>query len=175
MNPEDHLPRLLGLARFIVTQHKVPPMEFDDAVQEGLIAAWTAMERHPDRAESYYNVALRNGILSYITGHTLTGRAARSRGSIGKDVRVESFESPEGAFGEIDPPYVDEYPSERETRVNESVDVLDRRDRAIVHGLFWLGMSYREVAPHVSLSESRTKKRWQYEIKPKLRQALAES
>jgi DNA-directed RNA polymerase specialized sigma24 family protein len=70
---------------------KVPGIT-EDAVQEGLIAAWKAQTRHPGQALSYYLTAAQNGARSALTGNLLTGREAahtRRDGGLTPDQPVE--------------------------------------------------------------------------------------
>lgn len=50
------------------------PHLFDDAVQEGLIAAWKARKARPDAPNSYVVGAARNGVRSVVRGRPGTGQ-----------------------------------------------------------------------------------------------------
>lgn len=50
---------------------------WDDMVQEGLIAAWQAMERHPGKEDVYYRAAGKNGVRNLVRGRSHFGSPSR--------------------------------------------------------------------------------------------------
>lgn len=143
------------------------PDDYDDAVQEGMIAAWTALERHPDKSDNYYRSAARRGILGFVTDeHRPTGAPSR-RGGGRKQNDVEIT----GIAG-WDAPIIE--PGEPDYAVREIVAELDESDREIVFMKFWLDMTWDQIAEAVGKHRSTIHRRWERHIAPSLVEGLSE-
>lgn len=142
------------------------PDDYDDAVQEGMIAAWTAMERHPDKADNYYRSAARRGILGFATDeHRPTGAPSRRGGGRKQnDVEMTEIGDWDAPLPEVDLP---------DDRVRQAVAALDESDREIVFMKIWLDMTWRQIGERLGRNYSTIYQRWVKHIAPLLREGLS--
>lgn len=145
---------------------KSRPADYDDAVQEGIIAAWTAQQRHPDKTDNYYRSAARLGVLGYVTDeHRPTG-APNRRGGGRKQKDIEMV-----PIVGWDAPLNYPWPDVDVTRAMAS---LDEEEREIAFMKFWLDMTWDQIAEHLGKHRATVFTRWQKHIAPKLRETLSE-
>lgn len=143
------------------------PDDYDDAVQEGMIAAWTALERHPDKSDNYYLSAARRGILGFVTDeHRPTGAPSR-RGGGRKQNDVEVT-----GLADWDAPLVE--PSEPDYGVRQVIASLPEGDREIVFMKFWLDMTFRQMGEVLGKNEKTIHQRWAKYILPLLQEGCVE-
>lgn len=142
------------------------PDDYDDAVQEGMIAAWTALERHPDKSDNYYRSAARRGILGFVTDeHRPTGAPSR-RGGGRKQNDVEIT-----GIADWDAPLDDG--GDPDVGVRQVVTYLAEDDREIVFMKFWLDMTWDQIAEAIGKHRSTVYQRWVKHIAPVLREGLS--
>lgn len=113
------------------------PDRFDDAVQEGMIAAWNATQERPDAPGAYIRAAARNGVVSVARGRPFTGHVPH-RGW--QDAHAHSIPYPDD-FDVADP--TTEAALERVERhviaesVRWAVGQLHPDDQDLVRERFW--------------------------------------
>lgn len=165
MNLEDLLPHIESTARYRTGSH---PADFDDAVQEGLIAAWVAQEKNPGRSDAYYLGAARRAILGFVTDeHRPTGAPTRRGGGRKKgDMQVIPLADWDSATPE---PELD----------LDALGVVRRRlaekERQIVFMRIWEDMTFKQIGERLGRKESSMAQHWKTHIAPRLRGALSTS
>lgn len=165
MNLEDLLPLIEIMAR---ERTRSRPNDYDDAVQEGLIAAWTALEKNPGQSDQYYAGAARMGIVGFVTDeHRPTGAPSR-RGGGRKTGEMEfvPIADWDSALPEV------------QTDIDARTAVrrrLAEKERQIVFMRIWKDMTFKQIGERLGLKESSTAQRWKTHIVPRLLGALAES
>ena len=171
------LERLRPLVEIMAAERtRDAPHLFEDAVQEGLIAAWSASEAHPEKKPAYYRTAARNGVTSVLRGRSMTGAASRQGRQDAHDLS-EPLAKP-GDSGEfvVDP--VDERAGDALGGVDYKVAVRDavRRlsgfDRELVYLRFWHDLDWAAVADHFGITKRSVEWRWQTGVRPALRAEL---
>lgn len=144
--------------------------DFDDLVQEGVIAAWQASTSAPRRDPGTYGrVAGKRRIATVMSGRSpMTGAASdgRSYEPLRRADRVAPLsERPDVPAVGPDPLLCAE--------VRRAVRELPHEeDRRAVHLEFWLGYSRAETARHLGISPRALSGRWTNRIAPALREAL---
>jgi RNA polymerase sigma factor (sigma-70 family) len=172
--------RLRGLVEIMAAERtRDHPELFDDAVQEGMIAAWRAHEARGDRSPAYYHAAARHGVLSVLRGRHSFGHEGR-RGwqdahdsSVPLVVRSEDGEEsmvadPEAIWAQEE---VESGP--RFAEIRRAVAELDPEDRAIVFGRYWLDVGYAELADSLGRPAGTLSRRWSEKIRPLLAERIA--
>jgi len=146
------------------------PDDYDDAVQEGMIAAWMAMERHPDKTDNYYRSAARRGILGFVTDeHRPTGAPDRRSGGYPGRKQGDIEMIPIVGW---DAPLPEEEP---DLAARQAVATLDPEEREIVFMRIWLDMTFAQIGERLDRRQASIHTRWHRHIAPKLREALAET
>ena len=165
MNLEDLLPHIESTARYRTGSHQ---SDFDDAVQEGLIAAWTAQEKNPGRSDAYYLGAARRAILGFVTDeHRPTGAPSR-RGSGRKQGGMQII-----PLADWDSPHPEpELDLDVLTVVRRR---LAEKERQIVFMRIWEDMTFKQIGERLGGKESSMAQHWKTHIVPRLHGALAES
>lgn len=165
MNLEDLLPLVQLVAQDRTGSH---PSDFDDAVQEGLIAAWTAMERHPGQSDAYYRTAARKGILNVAMGRSATGSKKR------KGVPTVSGADPifDGEGNLIIQPLIEDNVESAELGgIDAMLSGMPEIDQKIAIGVA-LGLSLAEVAEVLGSTRDAVRGRWRRKTVPTLQNRL---
>lgn len=157
---------------------KESPHLFEECVQEGMIAAWQAMEKHPHKDSVYYRAAARNGVINPLRGRSAFG-AEPHRGT--QDawgftgplvIEVDGVETlvvdPE------DPHALEAYDAVGYDAVHSAVADLAPEDRALVHGRYWADKGFKELSGTLGRPEGTLSRRWTQNIRPQLAEALEE-
>lgn len=154
---------------------KDQPDLFDECVQEGMIAAWQAMEKHPGKTDTYYRAAAKRGVLKPLRGRASFG-AESQRGkedAHGHTTPLYGTNSDGDDVLVIEPAVEAPYASiDVKGAVREAVAALDEDDRVLVFGRFWEGLSYAEMADILLTRKNRLEWRWMRTIRPALEEAL---
>lgn len=154
------------------------PDLFDDCVQEGLIAAWQAMERHPDKPDVYYRVAAKNGVMNLLRGRSPFGHEAQ-RGkedahststplvAVSSDgveylVAEPAYEAPYGAL-------------DVQEAVRQAVLALDDAERYLIWSRFWEDKAFPEIAAELETRTNRLQWLWSTSGDASIRQRLRDS
>lgn len=177
------LDRLKGLVEIMAAERtKEVPHLFEDAVQEGMIAAWTASEKFPDRKPAYYHTAARNGVLSVLRGRPMTGEEGRRGWQDAHDhsgpLAVESADGVEYLVAEpVCPLAVRDFGTvEIAEEIRDAIfEVVEEPlDKAIVFGRFWEDLGFEEISKRVGRPAGTLSRRWTETVRPALRARLAE-
>lgn len=152
------------------------PDLYDECVQEGMIAAWRAIEKHPGKTDAYYRVAAKNGIMNPLRGRASFGAEAH-RGSKDASSVSTSIYAP-GADGQdeflVEPAVEAPYAAlDVQGAVREAVAELPEGDRVLVFRRYWEGATWPEIATMVGTRKNRLEWRWMTAIRPALEEALA--
>lgn len=175
------LARLKGLVEIMAAERsKECPHLFEDAVQEGLIAAWQAAESRPDAPPAYVHAAARYGVLSVLRGRPMTGEEGR-RGwqdayDYSEPIVATTPDGDEYLVAEPTDPF-----SERDFANAEVSDdvraamkaIEDPLDRTIVYLRYWHDLGFTEIAQIVGRPAGTLSRRWTEIIRPALRERLA--
>lgn len=150
------------LARWL--RSKLGPIS-DDAVQEGLIAAWKAEEKRPGQKLSFYLTSAENGAKSFLSGKRLTGRDAKGTRRNGglKDEAPTLF-----LEGEIEDP---QNAIVNRLLVTDALDSLSDDHYEYVRLRFWEGSSHIEAVRKTGVSYTA----WYDQIRPTLERELSEA
>lgn len=159
------------------------PWLYDDAYQEGLIAAWRVSQTHPDQSDAYQTAAARNAVVGVLSGRPLTGEDGRKGWQDAHDsagpIEVESPEGGTVTLGEDRPDWgpVDGFAAvERRADLGPVLDAvrgLSERDRMYVWLRFWVGMNEPEIAEELGTTKEYLNRTWRNRIRPALREAVA--
>jgi RNA polymerase sigma factor (sigma-70 family) len=133
----------------------------DDAVQEGLIAAWKAEQKNPGQSTGYYARSARNGALTYIAGKRTTGRDARGKKSLATSIPYDSDVMLRMEHGE------EESWAENIDLWN-ALDKLPDKDYAYVTYRFFHGMTHVEAHKAAGINYTA----WSDRIRPNLERVL---
>lgn len=151
------------------------PDLFDDAVQEGLIAAWRAQEAHPDASPTYLTGAARNGVRGAVAGRAPFGHSPH-RGT--QDAADSSIPTDSDLFPDPEDPTSAAALAAVEVvvelaEVRTAVRDLCDTDRDIVRLRFVEGLDWKDVAARLGTRGSNaTRRRFIDHIAPALRTAL---
>lgn len=150
--------------------------DFDDLVQEGVIAAWLAT-KDGDRRDpaTYGRVALRHRVSRMMTGRLpyVGGEAPGSKRTHDLSRKVDRL-APLDEAAEREDRTVDDFASaDLASTVHAAVRELEERDRLAVYLMFWEGLTIEETAPRVGLTFLGLRNRWSRIIRPALRETLA--
>lgn len=172
------LRRLVEIMAAERTQER--PDLFEDATQEGLIAAWSASEKRPDAPPAYLHAAARNGVMSVLRGRPMTGETGRRGWSDAHDASgplvVEGADGQEymvadpadaGAARDLD---VTEIAEEIRSAVRSLPDDLDRE---VAFLRYWRDLGFADIAKIVGRPAGTLSRRWTEIIRPQLRERLA--
>lgn len=176
LTPEEEL--LSRLHRASVHQvkkfHAPHDEQFDDLVQEGVIAGWKAAGRAQGDAVTYGAVSARRRIADIDTGQ------APMLGSEGKprsEPLVRRERRSDEALDDLllvapDLLAAVEWSYHRGT-ILAVLNGLPERQREYVYHRFWMGRTDAEIAAEVGSSREAVKSLWNRSIKPTLRRELA--
>lgn len=152
------------------TQSK--PDLFDDAVQEGMIAAWRAEQGRPGMSGTYYRGAARNGVLNVAMGRPFTGQATR-RGW--QDAHNSS--SPTGDTYPVEPMSTSAADAmaaiEAGDDVRQAVAKLEPELREVAYLHFWEDLTYAQIGKRLGKKAGTISWLWSRKIAPALRESLA--
>src|SRR5689334_16557993 len=136
------------------------PHLFDDAVQEGLIAAWRATEARPDAPRSYVVGAARNGVRSVVRGRSFTGQASHRGWQDAGDYTQDAEElEVKAVSAHLDCVELSE--------VWDAVKRLDSTEASIA-ALRAYGFDWKQIGPRVGLKEEAARRRFVHHIAPRL-------
>lgn len=150
------------------------PDLFEDAVQEGLIAAWQASETHPGKEARYYRAAARNGVVSVLRGRPATGAEGRRGWQDAHDssgpLVVEGSDGFEYLVAEpADATAARDFDAaEIRSAIAEAVSDLDPLDVEIVVGRFWEDLGFADLAKRTGRPAGTLSRRWTEIIRPRL-------
>lgn len=157
--------------------HDSPDL-FDDAVQEGLIAAWEASVARPDAPAQYVAGAARNGVRSVVCGRPFTGHEGRRgwQDAHGSTVPLTSVNSEGDEYLTIEPECLR---SERaldvaglRSDVWTAVAALAPEDRDLVFLRYVEDLGFAEAALVLGRPAGTLSRRWTEIIRPALRTSL---
>jgi RNA polymerase sigma factor (sigma-70 family) len=145
---------------------------FDDAVQEGVIAGWTAT-REVERTEptTYGKVAAKNRIVRVLSGRQgMTG--SEREGSKTYDLHRQATRR--GDLADVREPLRDPYvAADRRIDLERVLATLDARDRLIARAVA-CDRPWEEIAAFVGMKPRGVAVRWERYIRPVLRERLAD-
>jgi RNA polymerase sigma factor (sigma-70 family) len=172
----DVLSRIAPLVRIIAAEHThTRPDLFDDAVQEGMIAAWQSLAKGADDPRTYAVAAARYGVIAVLRGRPATGNTGRqgwqdAHDSAAQYENTTDVDSPDptahAAMASA------EWSTER-TAVAAAIRSLPPRDQAYVVGRFYLDMTGPEIAEHLGIPNATLNRRFRTFTIPTLSTALA--
>lgn len=168
-------PRLRRFIEIVAAERTIgQPDLFDECVQEGMIAAWQAMERHPGKPEVYYRVAAKNGIMDALRGRTFgreTRRGWRDAHGSSESLWETSEDGQEVMVVEpaMEAPYA---ALDVQEAVREAVAELSPEDRALVFSRYWEDHTWAELARLIGVRKNRLEWRWMMSIRPALVESL---
>lgn len=154
------------------------PDLFDDCVQEGLIAAWRAMEDHPGKPDAYYRAAARNGVLGPLRGRASFGHES-TRGK--EDAHTSSVpltaSTDDGVeYLVVEPAVEAPYASlDVQEAVREAVRHLDDAERYLIWSRFWEDKNFPEIAAELETRTNRLQWLWSTSGAGSIRDRLRES
>lgn len=171
------LARLEGLAQVMAAERDAGPLH-DDAVQEGLVAAWTAAQRHPDKPPAYYHRACQYGVVSVLRGRPMTGTEGRQGWQDAHDhaapLTTTTPEGEEHTHDQADPAAQAalEAIEHRDPTLHAALAALPDQDRHLVWLRYWLGLGFTECAQHLQRPAGTLSRRWSQTVRPALADAL---
>ena len=176
MSTEEDLTRLRPLVEQMASErtHDRPDL-WADCVQEGMIAAWSAMEARPGKAWSYYVASARNGVISVLRGRPSTGASGHQGKRDAQDTATALMVTgPDGnEYPIVEPTTTAPYDAvEVEGVIRDAVAALEESDRALVFARYWRDLGFREIAAEVGTRHTRLEWRWREHIRPVLRARL---
>lgn len=146
--------------------------EFDDLVQEGVIAAWKATQSPRKDRVTYGAVSARNRINGMQTGrYAMTGSenvGTKTYDQARKTDRREDFSVTEDIASNQNPFVA----VEQRVDMERALLVLEPRDRVVAR-MVGLDQSWETIAPIVGLAPTSVRNRWDRTIRPALREVLA--
>lgn len=151
------------------------PEMFDDCVQEGLIAAWRAMEGHPGKPDAYYRSAARNGILNHLRGRATFGHESMqgNRDATTAQVPLLAVGSDGVEYLVTEPAYEAPYDAlDVKQAVRDAVVALDDAERYLIWSRFWEDKSYPEIAADLQTRVNRLQWLFTTSAREKLRDSL---
>lgn len=159
----------------LITTMKVTPesADFDDLVQEGVLAAWRAtkdIER--DDPAVYGKVAARRRMQGHLAGRVPMTGSEREGGRIFDLHRqTDRREAPED-IADVAPAAPDAFAGV-ETRIDlcEALRGLDELEQTFVV-LVSLGLTWPEVGEALGMTSNAAQKRWRKSIRPRLRERI---
>ena len=148
------------------------PELFDDAVQEGLIAAWQALEARPDAPAAYVTGAARNGVRSALRGRiTGGGHQGRQDAADFADGFAPDYEHPSCPAAAKALELAELVPHLPVIRA--AVAALEPRDVELVVLRFVHGLDWPAVGARLGRSGNAVRVRFRDHLTPKLRSELA--
>lgn len=172
------LSRLRGLVEVMAAERtKESPDLFDDAVQEGMIAAWEASEARPDAPSAYLHGAARNGVRNVVSGRCLTGQEGRRGWQDAHDSADPLTVTTAGGEEYVIEPACAR--SERDfaviglEHVRDAVAALPAGDAALVHARYWEGLGFADASARLGRPAGTLSRRWTEIVRPALREALS--
>lgn len=175
------LQRLRPLVEIMAAERtKDAPHLFEDSVQEGLIAAWTAHGQRPGKAPTYYRAAARNGVTSVVRGRPMTGAPSRRGWQDAHDSAGPLMVSAGDNIGEfvIEPADVragDAFNGvDYKDSVRDAILTLDEDDQRLVYLRFWSDLDWSQVAARLGITKRAVEWRWQMTVRPMLKTYLEE-
>jgi RNA polymerase sigma factor (sigma-70 family) len=157
--------------------------DFDDLVQEGVVAAWKATQTPRTDPKTYGAVSARRRITDVASGGTMMGTpiepkerrgADRGKATVGRSYdqarQVDKREDAAVMEGITDRgnPFV---AVEQRVDMERALEVLEPRDRVLAR-LVGLDQPWEAIAPVVGLAPLGARNRWNRYVKPALRTAL---
>jgi RNA polymerase sigma factor (sigma-70 family) len=132
------------------------PDAFDDAVQEGLIAAWRVSKTHPEASPQYVRASARRAVVDVLRGRPMTGQAGR-RGWQDAHAVADPLTDADGVLVR-EPAYVE--PGFDGAPVRFAVAALPDLERRYVALRFWEGHTEAEIGEALDLSAFAVAKLW---------------
>lgn len=163
-----------GIARQLGTSL----VDYDDLVQEGVLAGIDVDVSGAETPMAYRRKAMRNRMLSILMGKSRPTTSEDYEGRVFEPHRAGStvefdetehdqpdlmFEAAEALVAEV----------ARDREVRSAVEALAERDRGQVQLRFFEGLGRKETAEKIGMSVANLDSRWQNVIKPTLRRDLA--
>ena len=142
------------------------PHLFDDAVQEGLIAAWKAENARPDAPRSYVVGAARNGVRSVLRGRPMTGQEGHRGWQDASDYTDEVDEASKVKATSAD------HDSAELSQVWGAVRRLESTE-AHIATMRAYGYDWKQIGPRVGLQGEAARRRFVHHIAPRLASELA--
>ena len=147
--------------------------EFDDLVQEGVVAAWTATQTPRTDPVTYGAVSARNRITGMSTGrYPMTGSEAAPGKRIHDLARQTDRREDFAVTAEIldrGNPFA---AVEQRVDMQRALRHLEPRDQALAY-LVGLDQPWDVIGPKIGLAPTSARNRWDRQVRPALREALA--
>jgi RNA polymerase sigma factor (sigma-70 family) len=175
---DEVLDRFYRISHHAVGQHNRPTDEnYDDLVQEGVVAAWKATQQPLRDPVVYGGVSARRRIKDIALGKTSMLGSERG-GPIYDPMRVrphqrESFDSPEVEMLEAADLLALVEMSYHRGTIMRAIATLPQRQREYVYLRFWQGMTNEEIGALRGTSLDAERSLWLRSIKPTLARELA--
>jgi RNA polymerase sigma factor (sigma-70 family) len=164
------------LLQIMVAERRVPPNDYEDALQEARITLWRVMSAKPDVAAAYLHRAAAYRITECRDRQTWTGHT-RHHGQPTDPLRRvdrDSLDDPDSSFEAAAPEVFDSVLiAYHEGEIVRALNLLPARDREYVVLRFWGGLTHAEIAARQNLSKQHMQRIWLKSTKPRLAQALA--
>jgi DNA-directed RNA polymerase specialized sigma24 family protein len=133
----------------------------EDALQEGLIAAWEAELKNPGQQVGYYARVAKNGARSYLLGKKTTGRNAQGKKSLATGIPYER-----DTLAEMGGTYDDDVAQRMD--IEAALDMLTDSEYQYVLLRFYDGYTHTEAAKYSGVSYTA----WATRIKGRLANQL---
>lgn len=172
----SHLTTIAPLVAIMAAERTSDPDAFDEARQEGLIAAWQTEEARPDASRQYVTAAARNGVNGSLAGRSPFGAPSRrGRAEPLNSAAPLTFdegddEDTSGALEDRSTPlafHLAEISSAR-SEVREVIAGLDKGDLEIVRRRFWQEQTWPEIAVDLGKRTEAVRRRFVDHIAPAL-------
>lgn len=178
-----HLDTLRPLLAVIARERTAArPDLYDDALQEGMIRAWSVEQEKPDAPREYVLAAARNAIGDVARGRPALGAASHRGRQDAADTAIPLVQrDPDGEEAELD---VEDASAALAMRQAESAaarwDIAAAvaslpvgSDIELVARRFWGDQDYRSIAADMGVKHTALERRWAGHIRPHLREHLA--
>lgn len=171
MTDVETLAPLVGIMAAERTKDR--PDLFDDARQEGLIAAWRALGREEARDPGKYaRAAARRAVGDVMRGRPAFGAESHRGKQDAHDTSVPLVDD-EGRYV-AEPRHIEcGYATAEGEWLRAAVRRLPERQRRYVFLRFWQGLTAAEIAAELGLAKHTVELMWAEQIRPTLREAVA--
>lgn len=169
---EELLARMRPFIEILAAERTRESSEYDDAVQEGLIAVWQASLAKPEAHQHYLNAAAKYGVIRHLRGRPPFG----TKGHQGwQDALTEAAAFPDD-FDAIAEEIEEEFEALlwriSADEVREAVGRLDDESHEIVDLRFWKDMTWPMAARTLGRRSEAVRRQFRDHIAPPLAEEL---